>query len=75
MTSLSFAYCHITEELNGYTTMFHFNSIHTVHLWYSFAWSFMEKNFNIMFYILKQGVGAIAGELKIKPIKSDNVSR
>lgn len=35
----------------------------------------MEKNFNIMFYILKQGVGAIAGELKIKPIKSDNVSR
>lgn len=35
----------------------------------------MEENFNIMLHITKQGVGAVASQLKIQPIKSDNMSR
>lgn len=69
------SHCHVTEELNRYTTMFHFNGVHTVHFRCCSTWSFMEENFNIMLHVSKQGIGAIASQLKIQPIKSDNMSR
>lgn len=35
----------------------------------------MQENFNIVLHVSKQGVGAIASQFKIQPVKSDNMSR
>lgn len=70
-----FAYCHVTEELHCHTTMLHLDGVHAVHPWCCSAWSLMEQDFNIMVQVLKQGIGAVASQLKIQPIKSDNMLR
>lgn len=70
-----FPYCHVTEELHCHTTMLHFDGVHAVHPGRCSAWPFVEQDFNIVVQVLKQSVGAVASQLKVQPIKSDNMLR
>lgn len=68
------SHLHVTAQLNREAAMLHLNGLHASLPGPRAAGPIVENHFQVLLLVLKDDVGAAAGELEILPIEGDDVA-